>query len=331
MKTALELSGTGHAIGSRIIRNADVATSLGLPQDWFQRRTGIVERRATDAHETVVTLAGEAVTTALKEARLGPDDIGHETVLLHIQNGPTHLTPSAGAVLSGHLGLKRVRVLGIDGACAEPVAALEIAETLLAMGRCRRVILSAAADFLWAVDPNDLGTAGLFGAGAGAAILSAESTQGTPLAIRAIHWETHSDQWQLGVAPIHAKHPEDSAVRLEVGYYTMQGMALARFGKSTVPGVIRATMKEAGWQPQDVDLVLAHQPNVRLLTMVSRELGFPASAVPTPVSHLGNMGPASLLVNLSLARHEGRMPPGTKALLTTFGVGFACGAAAIET
>jgi 3-oxoacyl-[acyl-carrier-protein] synthase III len=211
------------------------------------------------------------------------------------------------------------------------VAALDIAETLLAAGRCRRVILSAAADFLWAVDPQDLGTAGLFGAGAGALVLSAPTTQGTPLAIRAIRWETHSEQWELGVAPIHATHAEDSAVRLEVGYYAMQGMALARFGKATVPALIRATLNEAGWHPEDVDLVLAHQPNVRLLTMVSRELGFPASAVPTPVSHLGNMGPASLLVNLSLARHEGRMPPGTKALLTTFGVGFSCGAAAIET
>ncbi|WHM41082.1 3-oxoacyl-[acyl-carrier-protein] synthase III C-terminal domain-containing protein [Streptomyces sp. BPTC-684] len=330
MTVEMELAGVGHAVGSAVVRNADTAVGLGLPPDWLERRTGIVERRTAAAGENALTLATAAVTMALEDAGLAADELGSETVLIHIQNELLHVTPPAGAVLCGHMGLHKVRPLGIDGACAEPIAALEVAQLMLAAGRCRRVILSAASNFLPVVNHDDVGTAGLFGSGAGAAVMSATRAQGIPFTLRALRWESHTDLWELGSVPVRGLERRETGLVLDLGYYTMHGERLARVGAHVVPELIFAVLDEAGWKRDDVDLLIAHQPNVRLLQMVLRRMGMPLGILPTPVSHLGNMGSASILVNLSLAKGEGRLTPGTKLLLSSFGLGFSTGAAALE-
>lgn len=326
----LGLAGIGHALGSTVIDNRDLAKSIGLPADWFVERTGIEQRRICAPGEDVLSLGIAAVTRACEDASIDPAQLGRETVLMHIQNGFTHLTPPAGVVLAGNLGLDDVRVIGLDGVCAEPIAALEIATLMLQSHRCERVIISAAVDFLTYINHKDPDTAGLFGAGAGAMVLTREAEQAQEILLRGLHWESHTEHWQMGEVEVRQARKTEIGVDLSTGFYEMRGQSLYRQALRSLPGVISATLEQAEWKNDDIELIVIHQPNTKMLEMGSKRLGLNLDVMPLPGRRLGNMGPASLLVNLSIARDEGRLTPGTRVLLLTFGLGFSCGAAAIE-
>jgi 3-oxoacyl-[acyl-carrier-protein] synthase-3 len=329
MGLSLGLLGIGHAVGSVEIDNRDVATSLGLLPDWCQKRTGIEFRRVCGAGEDVLSLAAEAVSRALRDAGLEPTALGPETVLLHIQNGFTHFAPPAGIVLAGRLGMTAVKVIGLDGVCAEPVAALDLAVTMLQAGRCERVIISAAVDFLAYIDHSDPDTAGLFGAGAGAIIVSSVATSKS-VVLEGLHWETHAEFWDLAELRVLDLRSVSTGVELDCSYYTMKGQSLYRTVLQLLPPIIDRTLVDAGWSADDIDIVISHQPNPRQLELSARRLGLNPAVIPMPGRRLGNMGPASLLVNLSMARDAGALAPGTRALLLAFGIGFSCGAVALR-
>ncbi|MEV0679357.1 ketoacyl-ACP synthase III [Actinosynnema sp. NPDC050436] len=330
MDVAVGLAGMGHALGSTVVSNVDLAKSLGMQPDWFTARTGIEERRICDAGEDVLTLAATAVSRACEDASLDLSALGPETVLIHIQNGFTHFTPPAGVVLGGHLGLDGVRVLGLDGVCAEPISALEVGLLMLQARRCERVIISAAVDLMSYVDPKDPDTAGLFGSGAGALVLSRDTARDAEALVKGLHWQSQTQHWQLGEVEVLDQRKTGHGVELRTGFYLMRGQALYREALRALPAVIDATLAQADWKNEDVELIVIHQPNARMLELGARRLGLNQDIMPLPVRRLGNMGPASLLVNLSLARDEGRLTPGTRVLLLAFGLGFSCGAAALE-
>jgi 3-oxoacyl-[acyl-carrier-protein] synthase III len=327
------ICGLGHAVGSAVVSNVDLARSVALPDDWFVRRTGIVERRVCGEGETVLTLAAQAVRQACAGADVDVCDLGDETMIIHIQNGLTQLTPPSGIALVEELGMNECRVLAIDGVCAEPIPAVEIAIVMLDTGRCDRVILSAAADFLPIVRHDDTATAGLFGSGAGAIVLSrpdeVANTNGSSI-IHASSWKTYAAYSGLGRVRVFGHTTNENGFTIQAGYYEMDGHGLARVALAVLPEVVDDVLNRAGWTKPSVSLVIAHQPNARLLSIGAQALGLGSSIVPTPVTHLGNMGPASLLVNLALAGNNGLLLKGTRVLLLAFGLGFSCGAVALE-
>jgi 3-oxoacyl-[acyl-carrier-protein] synthase III len=324
----IKMRGAGHAVGAATESNERLAESLGLKADWFTKRTGISERRVSGPGQDVITLAGEAVRAACADARVASEALGKETVFIHIQNGGHALAPPAAIQVASHLGLSNVRIHGIDGVCAEPIVALEEGALLLTSGRCDRVIVSAAVDFMDWVDDHDLDTVGLFGAGAGALVLE-RAGEDEQASLISLHWETHPEYAKLGAIRVLDVDRGGSGVTITTGYYEMDGAGLARAALEIVPPVIDTVLAEAGWAKKDVDLMVTHQPNARLLEIGVRRMHFDPAVVPMPVRLLGNMGPASLLVNLSLAKQAHRMAPGSKILLVAFGLGFSCGAAAL--
>jgi len=326
------IGGLGHAVGSVVVSNVDLARSLALPDDWFVRRTGIVERRVCGEGETVLTLAAQAVRQACAGADVDVSDLGEETIIIHIQNGLTQLTPPSGIALVEQLGMDECRVLAIDGVCAEPIPAVEIATLMLDAGRCDRVILSAAADFLPIVRHDDTATAGLFGSGAGAIILSRPEVANANASsiIHASSWKTYAAHAGLGRVRVLGHTTNENGFTIQAGYYEMDGPGLARVAVAVLPEVVDDVLNRAGWTKPSVSLVIAHQPNARLLSIGAQALGLGSSIVPAPVTHLGNMGPASLLVNLALAGNNGLLTKGTRVLLVAFGLGFSFGAIALE-
>lgn len=324
----IKMTGSGHAVGTATESNERLAESLGLESNWFTKRTGITERRVSGPGQDVLTLAGDAIRAACADAGIALEALGKETVFIHIQNGGHALAPPAAIQLASHLGLVDVRVHGIDGVCAEPIVALEEAALLLTSGRCDRAIVSAAVDFMDFVDDHDCGTVGLFGAGAGALVLE-RAAQDEDSSLISLHWETHPEYAKLGAIRVLDVERGADGVKITTGYYEMDGAGLAQAALEIVPQVIESVLEEAGWAKEDVDLMVTHQPNARLLEIGIRRMHFDPAVVPMPVRLLGNMGPASLLVNLSLAKRADRMPPGSRILLVAFGLGFSCGAAAL--
>ena len=228
------IGGLGHAVGSVVVSNVDLARSLALPDDWFVRRTGIVERRVCGEGETVLTLAAQAVRQACAGADVDVSDLGEETIIIHIQNGLTQLTPPSGIALVEQLGMDECRVLAIDGVCAEPIPAVEIATLMLDAGRCDRVILSAAADFLPIVRHDDTATAGLFGSGAGARVPSrpeVANANGSSI-IHASSWKTYAAHAGLGRVRVLGHTTNENGFAIQAGYYEMDVPARASRARS---------------------------------------------------------------------------------------------------
>ena len=327
MDAHFRVAGYGYALGRVTVRNEDLAVRLGMPPTWFATHTGIVERRVCDSEQNVLDLAAEATSAAMNDAGVTIADIDADTLLLYIQNGYTQFTPPPAILLCSKLGLRNLRPFSLDGVCAEPIAALQIASLYLQAKLCRRAIVVAAVDFLPVIDPNDKETAGLFGAGAGAVLLEADDSNGTGL--NALSWATDTSFCDHGVIPLLQYAQNETGVRVQLGYYQMNGKRLAKDVLALVPRVVSDVLSKAQWTLDTVDIFITHQPNVKLLEIGARQLGIDRSRLELPVRYLGNLGPASLLVSLAMAREKGRLPSQSKALLLAFGLGLSCGAAAV--
>ncbi|MGF1425392.1 3-oxoacyl-ACP synthase III family protein [Kitasatospora sp. LaBMicrA B282] len=330
MNINFSLIGTGHCFGSRVVSNEETSLALGRPANFLQQRTGIIERRLPADGETVTSLSANAIRRACDDAGLELSTLGNETVLLHVQAGRDHLFPQSGVVVGGTLGLDSVRVLSVEAGCAEIMSSLDIALALLETGRCERVILCGAGDISDQIDPRDEDTAGLFGSGAAAVILSTPGAGGTNCRLRALRWETHNQLWRLGHTWRTGGSRRENGFAVEYDHYRMAGTAQLEAGSELLPRLLDQVLDDAGWKAGDVDLGITHQPSRRIIDMMVRFCGIDPAVVPPHVHLLGNMGPANILSGLTLGRESGRLTPGAKVVMFAFGLGFTAGAAAID-
>jgi len=328
MFAEITIAAAGHATGSRVVSNRETSLALGLSPTSLENRTGIITRSVCGPGESVTTLAVSAIERCVAKAGLTTASLGSETVLIHIQNGLQFLTPPAGIILLHELKCPRVRTMSLDGVCAEPIHALEIAALMLEKRTCERVIISAAVDFMGVLDPSDEDTGGLFGAGAGA-ILVQRTAVGQSGQLRSIAWDTDAAYWDLGLIPLKGYKATAEGIEAQFGFYRMKGTELARVTVRSIRRMIDKVVGEAGWKLADVERFISHQPNPKMLEIGIRKIGIPMSKVAVPGRTLGNMGPASVLVALSMLKEAGEIQRGTRLLLVAFGLGFSCGCAAI--
>ncbi|MGA5129938.1 3-oxoacyl-ACP synthase III family protein [Streptomyces olivoreticuli] len=326
---AVGIVGTGYALGSDIVDSTELALSHDLEPDWFVRRTGTRQRRVYAEGESLLSLAADAIGKACADAGVAPQEIGSETLLIFPQVGiPTYLVPSQAVLLAERAGIRCAKTMSVDGSCAEVIPALETAITMLEAGRCERAIVVAGQDAVNLSGHKDLSLAGLFGAGAAALVLSRDADHGMQLDVRGSHWETHSQRWELGTQPVHSNRRSDEGFEVSIGYYTMQGPEIVQASRRLVPPVVNTVLTQAGWTTDDLDVVFVHQPNTRFLQIVMKACKISMDIVPNPCADIGNLGPANVLATLAMAREEGTLQPGTRALFLSFGVGFSCGAIA---
>jgi 3-oxoacyl-[acyl-carrier-protein] synthase-3 len=322
----IRIAGAGHAVGSRVERNRDVAERLGLKSNWFEKRTLISERRVANDGESALSMAVASIRAACDDAGLDIAEAHKDSVVLYLQNGFTYLTPPPGILLAHALGADRLRVISIDGVCAEPVGAIEMAALMLQSGTYRHVIVCASVDFIPAVDVHDLETAGLFGAGAGAAVFELRE-DGRAGGLGILRTYQDAGLWDLGRIEIvdHAISSDGLDVRFD--FYRMNGPALAKIALTVVPKFVASVLEDSGWTAKQIDLVIGHQPNGKLVEMGAKRLKVALSKIEVVVNTMGNMGPATMMVALSVAKQKGKLTPGTRVLFVAFGLGFSCGAA----
>ncbi|WP_034086693.1 3-oxoacyl-ACP synthase III family protein [Streptacidiphilus albus] len=327
---AVGIAGAGYALGSETVSSTDLALSHGLEPDWFVRRTGTQQRRVYAEGESLMTLAAEAIGKACAEAGVAPQAIGGETLLIFAQVSiPAYVAPSQAVLLAQRAGIGCAKTMSVDGSCAEVIPALETAVTMLETGRCERAIVVGGQDAVSLTNHQDLSLAGIFGAGAAAVVLARDENYGTRLDVRGSQWETHTADWQLGTLPVHERRRAEEGFEVRTGFYTMEGVEIVQAARRHVPGVVDSALARAGWTTADLDLVIAHQPNTRTLQLVMKACGISMDIVPNPCADIGNLGPANVLTTLAIARQEGTLKPGSRALLVSYGVGFSCGAMAV--
>src|SRR5918996_2797082 len=302
-ETGAGIVGLGVAVPERVVPNAEVESRLGVDDGWIASRTGVRERRVAAAEETLTALASSAGARALERAAV---DAGELDLVLVATVTPDDLMPNAAPLVAARLGASRAGAIDVGAACAGFVSGLALASAQVEAGRASSVLVVGADLMSRVVDADDRSTAGLFGDGAGAAVVGAAGTGLIgPILLG-------SDG--AGAEQIFASHAERK-IRMD-GRPTFRA-AVARLSEVTLE-----VAAGAGIALSEIDLFVYHQANRRILGAVGERLGLPSERVVDCIERYGNTSAASVPIALSDAAGSGRLRPGMTVFLGAFGAGF---------
>lgn len=299
------------AVPERAVPNAEIAAPLGIDDDWIASRTGIRERRLAAEGETLAGVAAKSATEALRLASIDAADLD---LVLAATFTPDDVLPHAAPMIAKEIGATNVGAVDVGAACSGFLYGLSLAAAQVEGGRAESVLV-IGADFVSRVtDYSDRRTAGLFGDGTGAAVVTAGGPGAIgPIVLRADGTESHH---------ITCSH-EDRKIRMD-GRPTFRA-AVAAMSEVTIEAVERAGVELA-----DIDLFVYHQANGRILSAVGERLELPGDRVVDCIERFGNSSAATVPIALTEAARDGRLVPGAKVLLGAFGAGFAWGGGIIE-
>jgi 3-oxoacyl-[acyl-carrier-protein] synthase-3 len=304
------VAGLAAALPAHAVASDEIATRRGVDAGWIERRTGIRSRRRLCPGERLSDLAAVAARGALADA--GIDAAAVDTVLVASVT-QDELTPGAAPLVAHALG-SRARAVDVNAACTGFLAGLEIGATLIEAGRAEVAVLVGAEALSRHIDPDDRRTAGLFGDGAGAVVLTpaAEGAGLGPVVLR-------SDGGAAGM--IRARR-DDGLIRMQ-GHETFLA-ATAALCEATADACAAADVDLGA-----IDAFVFHQANRRILDAVAERLGIDRDRVVDAIADVGNTSAASVPLALVQAREEGRLAPGRRVLVGAMGAGFVYGAGVI--
>ncbi|MGW6130261.1 beta-ketoacyl-ACP synthase III [Cellulomonas sp. NPDC055163] len=318
--TAALLAGLGGALGARLVTNDMLAATLDTSDAWISQRTGIRQRYVASAAESTGDLAVTAGRRALESAGGGAVDL-----VVVATTTPDHPCPATAPTVASRLGLGTVPAYDVAAVCSGFLYALAAGTAAVESGRHQRVLVVGAETYSRIVDPTDRGTAILFGDGAGAVVLES-GEPGDPGAVGSI--SLHSDGGHRELITVEeggSRHPADpTGARTARGWFTMQGRQVFALATRAMTAASRSALDAAGWATGDVDWLVAHQANRRILDAVAGELGVDPERAVVHVDRVGNTSAAS--IPLALCHASPGMTRGDRVLLTAFGGGATWGA-----
>lgn len=300
----VRFAGWGVGLGERVVTNDDLSQTLDTSDEWISERTGIRSRRIGGSASSLGIIAGRA---ALDDAGLKGDDIDH--LVLSTTTGD-RVIPGTAPLIASQLGI-RGGAVDLNAACSGFMYGLAVARGLIATG-AERVLLVGAENLSRWTDWDDRATAVLFGDGAGAVVLEANSTD----AVRSLNLGADGNLADL----IYADHG---------GFIHMDGREVFRRAVRIVVESAELALRDAGVTIDDVSLVLAHQANQRILAAVAERLGVDFSKVEVCLDSYGNTSSASIPLAVDQARRAGRLHKGDTVLMTGFGAGMTWASAVV--
>ena len=311
--------GTGSYLPPKIVTNDDLAEQMDTTDEWIRTRTGIRQRHIADPSQASSDLGLEASRAALAAARVVPQEID---LVIVATATPDYIFPSTACIMQAKLGIKGCAAFDIQAVCSGFVYALAIADKMIRSGQHRCALIVGAEVYSRILDWKDRGTAVLFGDGAGAVILRADSRPGIMASA------LHADGSYVDILSV----PGNVCGGKIVGspFLQMDGQAVFKFAVKVLDEVARETLAMCALTPADVDWLIPHQANVRILEATARKLGIELSKLIVTVDRHGNTSAASVPLALDLAIRDGRIKPGHKVMLQGVGGGFTWGASLVE-
>ena len=307
--------GCGSYLPARVVKNDEFAARLDTSDTWIRERTGISERRIAEESQASSDLALEASRAALAAAQLAPADVD---LIIVATSTPDCIFPSTACLLQAKLGARGCPAFDVQAVCSGFVYALATADSFIRCGMSRRALVVGTEVFSRLMDWNDRATCVLFGDGAGAVVLAAGSAPG-------IHGSAlHADGSYADMLSV----PGNVCGGRIVGspYLQMQGNQVFKFAVKVLDDVARETLAAAGMTIDDVDWLVPHQANVRILDATVRKLGLPRERLVVTVGHHGNTSAASVPLALDEYVRAGKIRPGHRVLMQGVGGGFTWGA-----
>jgi len=311
------VAGVGSALPRRRVTNDELAQTVDTSDEWIVERTGIRTRYVAGEGETTATLARDAALKALEHAGLEPRDIG---LIVLATATPDQTFPSSATKIQAMLGIDDCIAFDVHAVCTGFLYALSVADSMLRSGMAKKALVIGAETFSRILDWNDRATCVLFGDGAGALVLSAEEGEQGILATRLHADGRHNDMLFVDGGP---------STTGTVGKLRMKGREVFRHAVINLADVLSEVLNAAGLGPDDVDWVVPHQANARILDATAKKLGLPAEKVVMTVDQHANTSAASVPLAFDTAVKDGRIQRGDTVVLEAMGGGFTWGAAVL--
>jgi len=322
MTTRAVVKGVGHYLPQRVVPNSEFEKSLDTSDEWIRSRSGIERRHFAAEGETTSDLALSAAQAALADAGLGPDEID----AIIVATSTADLTfPSAATMVQSGLGMTRGFAFDVQAVCAGFVFALANANALIVSGQARRVLVIGAETFSRIMDWTDRATCVLFGDGAGALVLEAAQGDGSPADRGILGSDLNSDGRFKDILYV------DGGVSTNTtGHLRMQGKEVFRHAVEKLADTAHKALADLGLTGEDVDWIVPHQANLRIITATAKKLDVPMERVVVTVQDHGNTSAASIPLALSVGKARGQIKPGDLVLTEAIGGGLAWGSVVLR-
>ncbi|RVT93981.1 beta-ketoacyl-ACP synthase III [Sphingomonas crocodyli] len=315
------IAGTGSALPKRRVTNEELAQTVDTSDEWIQGRTGILARHIAGDDETTVTLATDAARAALAAAGIDASEVG--LIVLGTAT-PDQTFPSSATQVQAKLGIDDCVSFDVQAVCSGFLYALSVADSMVAKGVADTALVIGAETFSRILDWEDRTTCVLFGDGAGAIVLKAEESEDGARGVLAT--KLHADGRHNQLLYVDGG-PSTTGT---VGKLRMKGQEVFRHAVVNLAEVMAEVVKDAGFDMGDIDWVVPHQANRRILDATARKLGLPAERVIMTVDQHANTSAASVPLALDVAVRDGRIKPGDLVVLEAMGGGFTWGAAVVR-
>jgi 3-oxoacyl-[acyl-carrier-protein] synthase-3 len=308
--------GTGSYLPSEILSNADLEKMVDTSDAWITERTGISERRLMAPHETVASMAEQAARQAIAAANIDPKDIG---LIIVATCTAGQSMPSAACLLQTALGISHCPAFDLNAACSGFIYGLSVAEQYIRSGAAGTVLLVGSDALTRIVDWTDRATCILFGDGAGAVVLKAESQPG----VLGTHIYADGSKWEM----LYTTSNLDPTTPCHV---KMKGNELYKIAIKTLARLVDEMLVKHGLQESAIKWLVPHQANYRIIQATAKTLGMSMEKVVVTLKHQGNTTAASIPLALDTAIRAQQIQRGDLLLLEAFGAGLTWGASLIR-
>lgn len=316
------IAGTGRFLPPRVVTNDDLALMMETSDEWIRTRTGIRERRLAPPEMGVAIMGAEAGRLALADAGLGVEEVD---LILVSTATPDRLLPSTACDIQALIGANRAAAYDFASACSGFLYGLTLANAHIIAEQAETVLLICSEKMSSIVDWGDRSTCVLFGDGAGAAVIRRADAEA---GILSSYLRSDGSLAELLYRPAGgALLPIDAAVLDERGQFVkMAGKEVFKHAVQSMCEAASEALSRAGVSGEEIDLLVPHQANLRIIESTARYAGIPMDRVFVNVDRFGNMSSASVPVALDEAREQGRIGPGSLVLMVAFGAGLTWGA-----
>ncbi len=321
----VKIIGTGSSVPDAILSNSDLEKMVETSDEWITSRTGIKERRIADENTASSDIAYEAAEKALKAAGVSPQQID---VIIVGTITPDFLFPSTGCVVQSLLGARNAYAFDLMAGCSGFLYTLHVAQGIIKSGGAEKILAIGVDTLSKVTDFEDRSTCILFGDGAGAAVLSASEEPGILSSILS----SDGRDWDLLYVPAGGSRTpiNEQTLKTRDQYIKMKGNDVFKVAVKSMESATINAIKEAGLEPEDIDLFVPHQANQRILEAVRKRLNFPEEKVFVNLDKYGNTSGASVPLALDEAIRQERVKEGDLVLFAAFGAGFTWGASVVR-
>ncbi|MBV1927277.1 MAG: ketoacyl-ACP synthase III [Rhodobacteraceae bacterium] len=322
MTSRAVVTGVGHYLPKRIVPNSEFEATLDTTDEWIKSRSGIERRHFAADGENTSDLAAHAARAALADAGLEIDDI--DAIILATSTADLTF-PSAATMVQASLGMTHGFAFDIQAVCAGFVFALSTANAMILSGQSRRILVIGAETFSRILDWSDRSTCVLFGDGAGALVLEYQDGEGTSQDRGILATDLNSDGRHKDLLYV------DGGVSTQAtGHLRMQGNQVFRHAVEKLASTAETSLESAGLKADDVDWIVPHQANIRIIKGTAKKMGVSMDRVIVTVQDHGNTSAASIPLALSVGKASGQIKPGDLLVTEAIGGGLAWGSVVLR-